>query len=106
MFSGRTPQLPARARNSLVVFLLAFLDNFEFTQLVKKDPLPMKTTNQTPPERMSAEQRRSEIASILALGIVRLRQSNPTDSQIKSTRSRVLLAFSGDQSVHTDHPNN
>ena len=66
----------------------------------------MKTTNQTPPERMSAEQRRSEIASILSLGIVRLRQSNPTDRQIQSTRSSVLLAFSGDQSVHTDHLNN
>lgn len=66
----------------------------------------MQSTNLTPPDRMSEEQRRNELAFILTLGIVRLRQSNPEDSQILATQSMVLLAFSGDQSVHTDHLNN
>jgi hypothetical protein len=49
-----------------------------------------------------------EIASILAKGLVRLRQSSPADlaeRQIPATERRVLLGFSGDQSVHTDLPN-
>ena len=57
------------------------------------------------PERMTPEQRRLEIASILAKGLVRLRQSNQTERQIPATERKVLLGFSGDQSVHTDHSN-
>ena len=58
--------------------------------------------NHLPPERMTPEQRRLEIASILAKGLVRLRQSSPVKRQIPATERQVLLGFSGDQSVHTD----
>ena len=62
----------------------------------------MHETNHTPPERMTPEQRRLEIASILAKGLVRLRRSSPVKRQIPATDRKVLLGFSGDQSVHTD----
>ena len=58
--------------------------------------------NHLPPERMTAEQRRLEIAAILAKGLVRLRQSSLSKRQIPATERKVLLGFSGDQSVHTD----
>ena len=58
--------------------------------------------NHLPPERMTPEQRRLEIAAILAKGLVRLRQSSPVKRQIPATERKVLLGFSGDQSVHTD----
>ena len=58
--------------------------------------------NHLPPERMPPEQRRLEIESILAKGLVRLRQSSPVKRQIPATERKVLLGFSGDQSVHTD----
>jgi hypothetical protein len=58
--------------------------------------------NHLPPERMTPEQRRLEIAVILAKGLVRLRQSSPVKRQIPATERQVLLGFSGDQSVHTD----
>jgi hypothetical protein len=51
---------------------------------------------------MTPDQRRLEIAAILAKGLVRLRQSNQTERQIHPTERKVLLGFSGDQSVHTD----
>ncbi len=66
-------------------------------------PMSLKTSiNHLPPERMTPEQRRLEIASILAKGLVRLRQSSPAKRQIPATERKVLLGFSGDQSVHTD----
>ena len=58
--------------------------------------------NHLPPERMTPAQRRLEIAAILAKGLVRLRQSSPVKRQIPATERKVLLGFSGDQSVHTD----
>ena len=58
--------------------------------------------NHLPPERMTPDQRRLEIASILAKGLVRLRQSSPANRQTPATERKVLLGFSGDQSVHTD----
>ena len=65
--------------------------------------MSLKTSiNHLPPERMTPDQRRMEIASILAKGLVRLRQSNPVKRQIPATEGKVLLGFSGDQSVHTD----
>ena len=51
---------------------------------------------------MTPDQRRLEIAAILAKGLVRLRQSSPIKRQIPATERKVLLGFSGDQSVHTD----
>ena len=69
-------------------------------------PMSLKTSiNHLPPERMTPEQRRLEIASILAKGLVRRRQSKLAISQIPATERKVLLGFSGDQSVHTDLPN-
>jgi hypothetical protein len=66
-------------------------------------PMSLKNSiNHLPPERMTPEQRRMEIASILAKGLVRMRQSNPVKRQIPATERKVLLGFSGDQSVHTD----
>ena len=62
--------------------------------------------NHLPPERMTPDQRRLEIAAILAKGLVRLRQSSPVKRQIPATERKVLLGFSGDQSVHTDPVNN
>ena len=65
--------------------------------------MSLKTSiNHLPPERMTAEQRRLEIAAILAKGLVRLRQSSLSKRQIPATERKVLLGFSGDQSVHTD----
>ena len=58
--------------------------------------------NHLPPERMTPDQRRLEIAAIFAKGLVRLRQSSPVKRQIPATERKVLLGFSGDQSVHTD----
>ena len=58
--------------------------------------------NHLPPERMTPDQRRLEIAAILAKGLVRLRQSSPAERQIPATERKVLLGFSGDHSVHTD----
>ena len=58
--------------------------------------------NHRPPERMTPDQRRLEIASILAKGLVRMRQSNQTERHIPATERQVLLGFSGDQSVHKD----
>ena len=65
--------------------------------------MSLKTSiNHLPPERMTPEQRRMEIASILAKGLVRLRQSSPVKRQIPANEREVLLGFSGDQSVHKD----
>ena len=68
--------------------------------------MSLKTSiNHLPPERMTPEQRRLEIAAILAKGLVRLRQSSLAKRQIPATERKVLLGFSGDQSVHTDRIN-
>jgi hypothetical protein len=68
--------------------------------------MSLKTSiNHLPPERMTPEQRRLEIASILAKGLVRLRQSSLVHlarRQIPATERKVLLGFSGAQSVHAD----
>jgi hypothetical protein len=83
----------------------ALIDNFGSHKFVNTDSYPMslKTSiNHLPPERMTPEQRRLEIASILVKGLVRLRKSNQTERQIPATERKVLLGFSGDQSVHTD----
>jgi hypothetical protein len=106
--SGGNPQEPAPARNSLLALESSLSDNFDPHKFVFKDCYPMSPTtsiNHLPPERMTLEQRRLEIASILAKGLVRLRQSGPAhlaQRQIAATDRKVLLGFSGDQSVHTD----
>lgn len=65
----------------------------------------MHEINQTP-ERMTPEQRRTEIASILARGLARLRITRAPVSTYIATVSDISLAFSGHQSVHSDPVNN
>jgi hypothetical protein len=57
----------------------------------------MSATNHVPPERMTAEQRRREIAFLLTNSLVRLRSA--------STQSKFELGFLPDQSVHSDPVN-
>ena len=49
--------------------------------------------NHLPPERMTPDQRRLEIASILAKGLVRLRQSSPFKRQISILQPLVVVRF-------------
>jgi hypothetical protein len=57
-----------------------------------------------PPEHMTAAQRRCEIASLLANGLVRLRSSGgPQPLENVARENGFELAFSGDQRVHS-HP--
>lgn len=65
----------------------------------------MQSTNQTPPERMTPDQRRAEIAGLLALGLVRLRERNAPGSAVGDPESGLDLGFSGDQRVHSDPVN-
>ena len=57
--------------------------------------------NHQPPEHMTAAQRRSEIASLLASGLVRLRSAGGPLAR----ENEFELAFSGHQRVHS-HPVN
>jgi hypothetical protein len=108
MISGVNPQEPALTHTSPQ--LPAGLGSspcrqFWLHKFVNTERYPMSlknSINHLPPERMTPEQRRLEIAAILAKGLVRLRQSSPVKRQIPATERKVLLGFSGDQSVHTD----
>lgn len=63
-------------------------------------------TTHLPPEQMTAAQRRSEIASLLARGLIRLRSSGQSPQAKNMVRENgFALAFSGDQRVHS-HPVN
>lgn len=66
----------------------------------------MHEINHTPPERMTPEQRRFEVALLLARGLARLRTEHPAKSTNLFKISDVSLAFSGHQSVHSDPVNN
>lgn len=65
----------------------------------------MHEVNQTPPERMTPEQRRIEIASMLARGLVRLRMAQSPPFANIATGSDISLAFCGGQRVHSDPVN-
>ena len=65
----------------------------------------MHEINNSPPERMTAEQRRHEVASLLARGLARLRMDSSAPSARVTSESEIPLAFSGDQSVHSDPVN-
>lgn len=95
----------AGARNSLMVLVAVLKDNFASSKLDKKDRQPMHEINQTPPERMTLAQRRCEIASILARGLVRLRMAHSPMVANTAPASDISLAFSGSQSVHSDPVN-
>jgi hypothetical protein len=61
--------------------------------------LTMTTLNVIDPARMTVEERRSEVASILALGLIRLRTPpEPTSEE----REKADLGFSLPQRVHTN----
>jgi len=65
----------------------------------------MHEINLLPPERMTPEQRRREIASLLAKGLVRFRHAGSPKSASVSPESEFELGFSGHQRVHLDPVN-
>ena len=65
----------------------------------------MHHINHLPPERMTPEQRRHEIASLLANGLARLRITDAEESANLAGSSGFELGFSGNQRVHTDPVN-
>jgi len=65
----------------------------------------MHQINHLPPERMTPEQRRHEIASLLANGLARLRITGAERSATGAGASEFVLGFSGNQRVHTDPVN-
>ena len=65
----------------------------------------MHQINHLPPERMTPEQRRHEIASLLANGLARLRISDAEQCAHSAEASEFELGFSGNQRVHTDPVN-
>jgi hypothetical protein len=66
----------------------------------------MHEINHLPPERMTPEQRRREVASLLANGLIRLRNAACDQSAKDTLESEFVLGFSGHPSVHTDSVNN
>jgi len=65
----------------------------------------MHQINHLPPERMTPEQRRHEIASLLANGLARLRITGTEQSANRAGASEFELGFAGNQRVHTDPVN-
>ncbi len=65
----------------------------------------MNTTNHLPPERMTAAQRRAEIAALLVAGLLRLRESGLSVRPLNATDRDIPLGFTGTQSVHTNPAN-
>jgi len=65
----------------------------------------MHQINHLPPERMTPEQRRHEIASLLANGLARLRISGTDQSAHIAEEGAFELGFSGNQRVHSDPVN-
>ena len=64
----------------------------------------MQAATHLPPERMTPEQRRHEIAAILALGLIRLRSQGKLPINANQ-ENQFGLGFSPEQSVHV-HPAN
>ena len=62
----------------------------------------MNTTNHIPPERMTAAQRRAEIAALLVAGLLRLRESGLPVRPLNATDRNIPLGFTATQSVHTN----
>lgn len=59
----------------------------------------MMAVNVIDPALMTVEERRSEIASILALGLIRMRTK---PEPVAEEREKIVLGFSPPQSVHTN----
>lgn len=66
----------------------------------------MCTINHLPPDRMTPEQRGREVASLLAHGLVRLREAAVAQSAGRPTESEFELGFSGHQRLHSHPVNN
>jgi hypothetical protein len=66
----------------------------------------MHEINHLPPERMTPEQRRREIASLLANGLVRLRSTCSPTFANDLPESAFVLGFASQKSVHKDSTNN
>jgi hypothetical protein len=66
----------------------------------------MHEINHLPPERMTPEQRRSEVAFLLANGLVRLRNTTCDGSEKRRGESAFVLGFASQKSVHGDSTNN
>ena len=62
----------------------------------------MLEVNHLPPDRMTPEQRRREVASLLARGIARLRSADSPPFERVAAENGLALAFSGHQRVHSD----
>lgn len=65
----------------------------------------MHRFNHLPPDRMTPEQRRREIASLLANGLARLRNGGAAQPANMAAESEFELGFSGNQRVHSDPVN-
>ena len=61
----------------------------------------MHGSNVLPLDRMTPAQRRREIAKLLALGLVRLRERNAVCA-VPDPENSFELGFPGHQSVHSD----
>lgn len=66
----------------------------------------MCTLNHLPPERMTPEQRRREVATLLAHGLVRLRDAAVAQSAGHPAESEFELGFSGRKQPHSHPVNN
>jgi hypothetical protein len=66
----------------------------------------MHETNHIPPERLTPEQRRHEVAFLLAQGLVRLRNTACEWSAKVPRESAFVLGFASQKSVHEDSTNN
>jgi hypothetical protein len=66
----------------------------------------MHETNHIPPEKMSPEQRRQEVAFLLAQGLVRLREAATAQTEKGRWESAFVVGFACQQSVHRDSTNN
>jgi hypothetical protein len=66
----------------------------------------MHETNHIPPVRLTPEQRRHEIAFLLAQGLVRLREAATVQAEKGRGQSVFVLGFASQTSVHRDSTNN
>ena len=66
----------------------------------------MHETNHIPPERLTPEQRRHEVAFLLAQGLVRLREAATAQAEKGRGESAFVLGFGSQKSVHSVSTNN
>ena len=65
----------------------------------------MHQIKHTPPEAMTPQQRRQEVAGLLANGLVRLRTAGLRAATAQPQESKFDLGFTGNQRVHSDPVN-